>query len=125
MARAGSGAGSERACDDGTPSEITMAVTSGTTYYLRVAGVGAQFGDYTLTVICEQAYGLGDLDCDGDVDSFDIDPFVLAVTDPATYAVQYPDCDYMLGDLDCDGDVDAIDIDPFVVCLTTGVCECP
>ena len=120
-----SGAGSELACDDGTPSEITMSVTSGTTYYLRVAGVGAQFGDYTLTVICEQAYGLGDLDCDGDVDSFDIDPFVLAVTDPATYAVQYPDCDYMLGDLDCDGDVDAFDIDPFVVCLTTGVCECP
>ena len=71
------------------------------------------------------AFGLGDLDCDGDVDSFDIDPFVLAVTDPIAYGQQFPDCDYLLGDLDCDGDVDAFDIDPFVVCLTTGVCECP
>ena len=125
-----SGAGSELACNDdrcGAQSQITMDVNGGQMYYIRIAGWGGYSGEYTLVVTHEECFGfgLGDLDCDGDVDSFDIDPFVLALTDPVAYAQQFPDCDYLLGDLDCDGDLDAFDIDPFVVCLTTGVCECP
>ena len=62
----------------------------------------------------------GDLNCDGMIDAFDIDPFVLALTDPVGYAQQFPDCDRMLADIDGDGDIDAFDIDPFVTLLTGG-----
>jgi hypothetical protein len=61
---------------------------------------------------------VGDLNCDGLVNGYDIDPFVLALTDPAAYAEQWPDCDYMLGDVNGDGAVNGYDIDPFVGLLT-------
>jgi hypothetical protein len=47
--------------------------------------------------------------CDGVVSAYDIDPFVLAVTNPAQYAVQYPDCDRMRADLNGDGAVNGYD----------------
>ena len=62
-------------------------------------------------------YNTGDLNCDGAVDAFDIDPFVLALTDPAGYATAWPDCDIMLADCNGDGVVDAFDIDPFIELL--------
>ena len=62
----------------------------------------------------------GDLNCDGILDAFDIDPFVLALTDPDGYAQQFPDCDRMLADINGDGVVDAFDIDPFVELLVGG-----
>ncbi len=65
----------------------------------------------------------GDLDCDGVVDSFDIEPFILALTDPAEYAVRHPDCDRMNADVNGDGAVDSFDIEPFVDCLLSGGCE--
>ena len=60
----------------------------------------------------------GDLNCDGVVNFGDIDPFVLAMTDPAGYASQYPDCDQLLADINGDGGVNFGDIDPFVALLT-------
>jgi hypothetical protein len=66
------------------------------------------------------APGAGDLNCDGAVNVFDIDPFVLALTDAAGYAGQYPTCNRDLADLNRDGLVNAFDIDPFVSRLTGG-----
>jgi hypothetical protein len=60
----------------------------------------------------------GDLNCDGAVNGYDIDPFVLALTDPEAYAGQWPECDYMLADINGDGAVNGYDIDPFVAVLT-------
>ncbi|MGE0481465.1 MAG: hypothetical protein AB7Q17_13435 [Phycisphaerae bacterium] len=60
----------------------------------------------------------GDMNCDGVVNNFDIDPFVLALTDPAAYAAAFPDCDINNADVNDDGDVNNFDIDPFVVLLT-------
>ncbi len=60
----------------------------------------------------------GDLNCDGVVDFFDIDPFVLAVTDPAAYAAAYADCDLTRADCNADGVVDFFDIDGFVELIT-------
>jgi hypothetical protein len=60
----------------------------------------------------------GDLNCDGGVDAFDIDPFVLALTDPASYTAKYPQCTLVNADCNGDGKVDAFDIDPFVALLT-------
>jgi 6-phosphogluconolactonase (cycloisomerase 2 family) len=62
----------------------------------------------------------GDLNCDGAINTFDIDPFVLALTDTAAYAEAYPGCDWMLADINGDGFVNTFDIDPFVLLLTGG-----
>ena len=67
---------------------------------------------------------LGDLNCDCQVDNFDIDAFVLALTStppsfPQYYA-QYPTCDHMLADCNEDGTVSNFDIDAFVGLLTGG-----
>ncbi len=59
----------------------------------------------------------GDLNCDGRVDFFDIDPLVAAFSGPAAYAAQFPTCQWLQGDCDDDGDVDFFDIDPFVALL--------
>jgi hypothetical protein len=64
----------------------------------------------------------GDLNCDGAINNFDIDPFVLALTNPSGYAAAYPACDLYNADINCDGAVNNFDIDPFVQCLTGG---CP
>lgn len=60
---------------------------------------------------------LGDLNCDGAVDFGDIDPFVLALTDPAGFAARYPNCPATNGDFNGNGRVDFGDIDPFVALL--------
>jgi hypothetical protein len=62
----------------------------------------------------------GDLNCDGLINSFDIDPFVLALTSPAAYALAFPGCDINHADINGDGAVNAFDIDPFVLLLTSG-----
>ncbi len=59
----------------------------------------------------------GDMNCDGVVNFFDIDGFVLALTDPAGYVEAYPDCDAMLADVNGDGSVDFFDIDAFVMLI--------
>ncbi len=60
----------------------------------------------------------GDMNCDGNADFGDINPFVLALTNPAGYATQFPNCDIMNGDINGDGFVDFGDINPFVWVLT-------
>lgn len=62
----------------------------------------------------------GDLNCDGIVNNFDIDPFVLALTDPGAYAATFPMCDVSAADINDDGVVNNFDIDPFVLLLTGG-----
>jgi hypothetical protein len=66
---------------------------------------------------CQVPHISGDLNCDGAVNTFDIDPFVLALTSPAAYAAQFSYCDYTLADCNGDGLVNAFDIDPFVALL--------
>ena len=60
---------------------------------------------------------LGDLNCDGVVNFDDINPFVLALSDPLAYQAAYPNCNILNGDCDNDGDVDFDDISPFVALL--------
>ena len=62
----------------------------------------------------------GDMNCDGLINFGDIDPFVLALTDPAQYAIDYPACDAGNADINGDGLVNFGDIDPFVALLTGG-----
>jgi hypothetical protein len=65
-------------------------------------------------------YALGDLNCDGAVDFFDIDPFVAALLAQPTYEATFPNCSHSLADMNGDGAVNFFDIDPFVMTLTGG-----
>jgi len=93
------------------------------------AGAAMTGGNYALTAglwAGVPAFPIGDLNCDGSVDLFDIDPFVLALTSAGenppfqSYYAAYPACDARLADIDGNGVVDLFDIDPFVVLLTGG-----
>ncbi|MBL8880504.1 MAG: hypothetical protein JNG88_15435 [Phycisphaerales bacterium] len=59
----------------------------------------------------------GDLNCDGLVNNFDINAFVIALSDPALYQEMFPGCDRMNADINGDGLVNNFDIDPFVALL--------
>lgn len=80
------------------------------------------FGEVTVPVIAIQLIGeltvtsfeYGDVNCDGIINSFDIDPFVLSILDQPGYILIYPECSPNLGDVNGDGFVNSFDIDPFV-----------
>ncbi len=59
----------------------------------------------------------GDFSGDGRINTEDINPFVLALTDPAGYAAAYPDWPLTLLDLSGDGVVDVGDINLFISAL--------
>ncbi len=60
---------------------------------------------------------LGDRNCDATFNGGDIDPFFLALGDPAAYQIAFPNCDPLLGDMNGDGRFNGADIDPFFACL--------
>lgn len=68
----------------------------------------------------EFACGDGDANGDGLTNNFDIDPFVLLLTDTDAYDSSFPDVNYSNCDMNCDGVVNNFDIDPFVAALTGG-----
>jgi hypothetical protein len=80
---------------------------------------------YTLPELRLGGYGIavyippirGDMNCSRRLDNFDIDPFVVALTDPAAYAANYSWRDRNLADVNGDGAIDNFDIDPFVRAL--------
>ncbi|MGE0479777.1 MAG: right-handed parallel beta-helix repeat-containing protein [Phycisphaerae bacterium] len=64
------------------------------------------------------AWDRGDVNCDGLVNNFDIDPFVFALfTDPLIFREFYPACDRVYADVNRDGAVNNLDIDAFVARL--------
>ena len=51
-----------------------------------------------------------DVNCDGEVNAFDIEPFLRSVFDECP-------CSDCAADTNGDGNIDAFDIEPFVACL--------
>jgi probable HAF family extracellular repeat protein len=81
----------------------------------QIAGTGMLAGQrrgYLMTL-----RDAGDMNCDGALDAFDIEPFILALVDPGSYPAQYPNCNLNLADVNDDGAVDAFDIEPFIQLL--------
>ena len=78
----------------------------------KVPGVGAMFDD--ITVVTSAVFAPGDLNCDRSINALDIEPFLVALFDPESYAGQYPDCDINLADINGDGRIDALDIEGFL-----------
>jgi hypothetical protein len=94
--------------------------TSGQGVSQNYAGAAPDLGAF------EFSSGLpADMNCDGAANAFDIDPFVLAMCNPAAYQAAYPNCNLLNGDTNCDGALNAFDIDPFVLCIVSGCSPCP
>jgi hypothetical protein len=60
----------------------------------------------------------GDMNCDGQINFADINPFVLRLSNPAAYAAAYPNCPLGNGDINGNGIVGFDDINPFVALLS-------
>ncbi|MFH1745479.1 MAG: PQQ-binding-like beta-propeller repeat protein [Planctomycetota bacterium] len=56
----------------------------------------------------------GDMNCDGNVNSYDIDGFICAIGADCDYESGWPDCQRQYADCNADGDLNAYDIDPFI-----------
>lgn len=83
--------------------------------YIRTAGFNAT-NDFN-QIDVRTWNPLGDLNCDGATDFGDINPFVLALSNPGGYATQYPDCEIGNADINRNGSVGFDDINPFVSLL--------
>ncbi|MBU0638139.1 MAG: hypothetical protein KKB50_04680 [Planctomycetes bacterium] len=87
----------------------------GTLIETEMAGFPQSAPRYLRYLRCRTPAVRGDLNGDAVVNSFDIDPFVLALSDPDAFAQQYPLVERgCVADVNRDGKVDAYDIDPFV-----------
>ncbi len=53
-----------------------------------------------------------DMNCDGDINAFDIEPFLDLLFDPNARP-----CNTCTGDVNADGNINALDIEPFLECL--------
>ncbi len=80
-----------------------------------VAGTWA--GPQTTCAICPNVRR-GDMNCDHVVNFADINPFVLALSNPAGYRTAFPTCPIMNADCDGNGLVNFGDINPFVALLS-------
>lgn len=115
--------------DDGDiDAADTVALTdnSSTDYYVLQGGASASFSGLDVALRPEPVdpcfgFLLGDSDGSGAVNNFDIDAFVLAISNPHGYLAQYcdgnPDCLVCRNDLDHSSAVNNFDIDAFVACL--------
>jgi hypothetical protein len=106
----------------GAEVQIVMQPTAGSATVSRVLSADVVDLD-VLSSLDEVAVILsdpGDMNCNGTLNGFDIDPFVIALTDPAAYATMFPDCTIWNADANCDGVINGFDIDPFVILLTGG-----
>ncbi|MCG3128690.1 MAG: hypothetical protein CHACPFDD_03580 [Phycisphaerae bacterium] len=76
---------------------------------------GAPAGPYDVRLL--RRFRDGDMNCDGSINGFDVEGFVVALSDPDLYGVLYPVCDRTLADVNRDGSVNGYDVDSFVQAL--------
>lgn len=97
-------------------TEVVMLPSTG---FFRLGTMVFTSGNVTLDRIPAVS---GDMNWDGVVNNFDIDPFVLALTEPALYTALYGYAPVYPGDVNRDGELNNFDIDTFIECLSGG---CP
>lgn len=93
-------------------------LTINNTRQMAVPATNSVTGESGIILLTLAGALVGDLNCDGSVNFADINPFVLALTDPAGYALAFPNCAIANGDINDDGSVNFGDINPFVALLT-------
>ena len=95
--------------------DITPVGFTGNSIFTLATNLG-QFAFFDNFIAADEPI-LADMNCDGDVNALDIDPFVLVLTSSAPYTnyyAQYPNCDHLRGDCNDDGSLNSLDIDSFV-----------
>lgn len=106
-------------------SGLDPLTSSPGTYQLRLIAGGSGIVDGQGVPLTSDAtaawitYARGDVNGDGVVSNQDIADFVLLLSDPAAWSVQYPHLPVDVGDLNADGVVNNQDIAPFVAALTS------
>ncbi|MFH1749099.1 MAG: dockerin type I domain-containing protein, partial [Planctomycetota bacterium] len=101
---------------NGVPVAYTYEETAGRVHVTGDLDTGVS----AVTVVRVSFAGLGDMNCDGNVNAYDIDGFICALSPQCDYEGQYPDCDRQLADCNGDGDVNAYDIDSFIALVGGG-----
>lgn len=67
---------------------------------------------------CTSPFVIGDMNGDGEIDFFDIEPFIMALTDPMTYDATFPQVDRICtGDINGNGTLNNMDVQPFIELL--------
>ncbi len=101
---------------DGQPAVYIRWVMGPTDHSITYPGWNID--DVEIWALLPAPYPLGDVNCDLAVDFGDINPFILALSNPAAYAAAFPHCNITNADINQDGSVDFGDINPFVQLLT-------
>jgi hypothetical protein len=116
---------------------VSAELTPGTYWVFAAAQSGTttvpcgETSDYVATLSCASSNPcgnqvLGDANCDGVVNNFDIDCFVLALTNPAQWQTQCSNngqCTALcVVDTNRDAAINNFDIDPFVTCIVNNGC---
>jgi len=96
---------------DGSPFSFPLNSDSAANDYVDFAA--------SVTVTQVPADLLGDMNCDGVVNTLDVAPFAVALTAPGEYVAQRPHCAITHGDIDQNGLVDGLDIHGFVSLLSS------
>ncbi|MFH1745777.1 MAG: dockerin type I domain-containing protein [Planctomycetota bacterium] len=73
--------------------------------------------DFNANGIPDECDGPGDMNCDGAVNSYDIDGFICALSPACDYEGTYPNCDITHANTNGDGFINAYDIDAFIQLL--------
>ena len=96
----------------GRPYIYRLGPTRGRLLEWRGSGSGfVEIASGPLTVTPVAGCDPCDMNCDGDVNAFDIEPFLDLLFNGGT------PCDTCTGDANADGNIDAFDIEPFLECL--------
>lgn len=102
-----------------TAGDVEVEYTCSSRLDMAVTNWDSDEGNYLFR---HQLVHMGDANCDGRVNAYDIDPFVLLVGDHAAYKLHWPDCDADAScDMNGDGAVNAYDIDGFVAAVGGGI----
>lgn len=102
-----------------SPGDYALSVVvTDNTWFVRDETARATWMTTQRNWSIEWPWAAGDMNCDGEVNFGDINPFVLAMTLPSIYESAYPDCCYNNADCNGDGIVDFGDINPFVALLS-------
>lgn len=115
-----SAAGAVSGADTGTLTIMSATIAAAGNYDVIVSN---GCGGATSTLVGVNVAILGDANCDGSVNGFDIDGFVAAIVGNFTdyqLSVTRPGCwelQELWGDVDHSGAFDNFDIDPYVSCL--------
>ena len=111
------GTGRMAAVSQGIPDEWGIYDTSGSFTGPFVIGLGSGSLDIAVALAAAKPCAgqiCGDANCDGLFNGADIDPFFVAVGQPAVWVATYPNCDILcVADINDDGFVNGGDIDPF------------